>query len=142
MVRTEASATWNGDLAGGDGTVRSARLEHSYSFATRFEGREWVSPEELVGAALSSCYAMALAHGLADEGSHDPQSVEARARVTFDPDALSIPTIELAVEGRVPGIDAQELRAAAEEAKEECPVSKAPSGVTISLTEARLAEVG
>lgn len=141
MVRTEASATWNGKLVEGDGAVRSPTLDEPYSFAARFEGREGMSPEELVGAALSSCYAMALAHGLA-EGGHDPQSVGARARVTFDPDALSIPTIELAVEGRVPGIHLQEFRATAGEAKEECPVSKALSGVEISLVEARLAEVG
>lgn len=141
MVRTEASATWNGRLAEGDGTVRSPTLDEPYSFAARFEGRGGMNPEELVGAALSSCYAMALAHGLAEEG-HDPGSVEARARVTFDPDALAIPTIELAVEGRVPDIDEEDFRAAAEEARDECPVSKALSGVEISLAEARLAQVG
>lgn len=141
MVTTEASATWNGKLAAGDGTVRSPTLDEPYSFAARFEGRDGLNPEELVGAALSSCYAMALAHGLAEEG-HDPRSVEARARVTFDPDALAIPTIELAVEGRVPGIDGEGFRAAAEAAKDGCPVSKALSGVEISLTEARLAGSG
>lgn len=141
MVRTEASATWNGNLAEGDGAVRSATLDEPYSFAARFEGREGMNPEELIGAALSSCYAMALANGLAEAG-HDPQSVEARARVTFDPEALSISAIELAVEGRVPGIDGEAFRAAAEEAKDECPVAKALSAVEISLTGARLAGTG
>ena len=141
MVTTEASATWNGKLASGDGTVRSPTLDEPYSFAARFEGRDGMNPEELVGAALSSCYAMALAHVLVEEG-HDPRSVEARARVTFDPDALAIPTIELAVEGWVPGMDDDGFRAAAEAAKDGCPVANAPSGVEISLSEARLAEGG
>lgn len=137
MVTTEASATWNGDLAAGDGAVRSATLEEPYSFAARFKGREGMNPEELVGAALSSCYAMALAHGLAEAG-HEPQSVEARARVTFDPDALAITGIDLAVDGRVRNIDDRGFRAAAEEAKEECPVANALAGVEISLARVRL----
>jgi len=141
MVKTEASATWNGDLASGDGTVRSPTLEEPYSFGARFEGDRGMNPEELVGAALSSCYAMALAHGLAEAG-HDPESVEARARVTFDPDALAIAGIDLSVEGRVPNIDGGSFRAAAEEAKEECPVARALAGVDISLADVRLLAAG
>lgn len=141
MVTTEASATWNGDLAAGDGTVRSPTLEEPYSYAARFEGREGMNPEELVGAALSSCYAMALAHGLAEAG-HDPKSVEVRARVTFDPDALAITGIDLAVDGRVRNIDGQGFRAAAEDAKGECPVAKALAGVEISLADVRLLDAG
>ena len=138
MITRNASATWNGDLAGGNGTIRSRTLDHPYSFGTRFEDEDGVNPEELIGSALSGCFAMALAHGLSEAG-HEPRSVDARARVHFDPDALSITTIELEVEGRVPGLDADGFREAAEDAKENCPVSKALAGVEIVLEDARLA---
>jgi osmotically inducible protein OsmC len=137
MITRSASATWNGNLTEGDGTVRSHTLDHPYSFATRFGDEKGTNPDELVGAALASCFAMALAHGL-DEAGHTPTSVDARARVQLDPDALAITRIELEVEGRVPGLDQEGFRAAAGEAKENCPVSKALAGVEIVLKEARL----
>lgn len=138
MITRGASATWNGDLAGGNGTIRSRTLDHAYSFGTRFEDEEGVNPEELVGSALASCFAMSLAHGL-DEAGHDPRSVQARTRVHFDPDALTITQIELEAEGRVPGLDADGFREAAREAKDNCPVSKALAGVEIVRQDARLA---
>lgn len=138
MITRDASATWNGDLAGGDGTIRSGTLDHPYSFGTRFEDEEGVNPEELIGSALAGCFAMALAHGLAGAG-HEPRSIDARTRVHLDPDALAITRIDLETEGRVPGLDADAFREAAREAKENCPVSKALGGVEIVLGDARLA---
>lgn len=138
MITRTASAAWNGNLVDGDGTLRSQSLNHPYSFATRFGDREGTNPEELVGSALAGCFAMALANGL-DEAGHAPESINANARVTLDPDALAITTIELEVGGRVPGLDPEAFRAAAEEAKENCPVSKALAGAEIVLTDARLA---
>ncbi len=137
MITRDASATWNGDLAGGNGTIRSRTLEHPYSFGTRFEDEEGVNPEELIGSALAGCFAMALAHGL-DEAGHDPESIDARTRVHLDPDGLAITRIDLVAEGRVPGLDADAFREAAEEAKENCPVSKALAGVEIVLRNALL----
>lgn len=138
MIAREAGATWNGDLEHGNGTVRSATRDEPYSFATRFGDRAGTNPEELIGSALAGCFSMALAHGLSEAG-HEPESVDAETRVEFDPDALEIPRIELSVEGRVPGLDADAFREAAREAKENCPVSKALAGVEIVLTDARLA---
>lgn len=137
MISRTASARWHGSLEDGDGTVRSHTLDHPYSFATRFGDEEGTNPEELIGSALAGCFAMALAHGL-DGAGHTPNSIEARARVELDPDALAIPRIELEVEGDVPGLDPEGFREAAAEAKDECPVSKALAGVTIDLTAARL----
>ena len=138
MITTEANATWNGDLAGGNGTIRSLTLDHPYSFGARFEGEEGLNPEELIGSALAGCFAMALAHGLAEAG-HDPESIDARTRVHFDPEGPAITRIDLVAEGKVPGLDADGFRAAAEDAKENCPVSKALAGVEIVLRDARLA---
>lgn len=138
MITRTASATWNGNLTEGDGTVRSHTLDHPYSFATRFGDEKGTNPEELIGSALAGCFAMALSLGL-EEAGHAPTSIDARARVQLDPDALAITRIELEVEGRVPGLDEEAFRAAAGEAKENCPVSKALAGVEIVLKEARLA---
>lgn len=141
MITRDASVTWNGNLVGGEGRIRSHTLDHPYSFATRFGDEKGTNPDELVGAALAGCFSMALALGL-DEAGHPPDSIDARARVHLDPDALAITTIELAVEGRVPGLAADAFREAAEEAKENCPVGKALAGVEIVLEEARLAGSG
>ncbi|MFW6192793.1 MAG: OsmC family peroxiredoxin [Gemmatimonadota bacterium] len=139
MITRSASATWNGDLTGGDGTVRSHTLDHPYSFATRFGDEKGTNPDELVGAALASCFAMALANDLAEAG-HTPTSVDASARVHLDPDVPAIVRIDLDVEGRVPGLDADAFREAARGAKENCPVSKALGGVEIVLGEVKLTD--
>lgn len=138
MITREAGATWNGDLEHGNGTVRSAAREEPYSFATRFGEETGTNPDEMIGSALAGCFSMALAHGLSEAG-HEPESVDATARVQIDPEALEIPRIELSVEGRVPGLDADAFREAAREAKQNCPVSKALAGVEIVLTDVRLA---
>lgn len=138
MITRRASARWNGNLAEGDGSLRSHTLDHPYSFGTRFGDEKGTNPEELIGSALAGCFSMALAHGL-DEAGHTPDSIDTRARVQLDPDIPAITKIELEVEGRVPGLDAEGFRAAAMAAKENCPVSKALAGVEIVLQEAKLA---
>jgi osmotically inducible protein OsmC len=95
------------------------------------------SPEELIAAAHATCLSMALSHGLAQEG-HAPEQLDTSATVTFQP-GEGITGIALTVEGRVPGIDESAFRAAAEQAKEDCPVSKALAGVPEMTLDARLA---
>lgn len=138
MIERTAEATWKGDLSRGSGRFRSGALEASYSFASRFESGEGSNPEQLIGAALASCFAMALSHGLAEAG-HTPSAVHASALVQLDPEASAITRIELSVEGEVPGVDADGFQSQAEEAKANCPVSKALAGVEIELAEASLA---
>lgn len=89
------------------------------------------SPEELIAAAHATCFSMALSHGLAGAGT-PPTSIETSAEVDFQP-GQGITGIRLFVKGEVPGLDAAGFAAAAENAKENCPVSKALASVPISL---------
>lgn len=132
MATRNGSAEWKGDLKGGSGsvTVGEGVFEGQYSFASRFEEGEGTNPEELLGAAHASCFAMALSLLLSEEG-HPPDSVRARAKVQLrNVDGLpTIARIELEAEGSVPGIDEEAFRGFAEKAKAGCPVSRALAGV-------------
>ena len=142
MPTTKANATWNGDLQNGNGTMKmdSGSYEGAYTFASRFENGEGTNPEELIGAAHAGCYAMALSNELAEAG-HNPQSVDARAKVTFEvtDSGPAITGIHLIAEADVPGISEDTFLEFAEGAKEGCPVSKALAGTEITL-DAKLAE--
>ncbi|HXL62071.1 MAG TPA: OsmC family peroxiredoxin [Mycobacterium sp.] len=134
-VDSSASATWEGDLATGQGTVRPASgafPELSMTWHRRAQSRETgTSPEELIAAAHASCFAMALSNGLATAG-FPPKHLDTSARVTFGaPEGIS--AIHLTVKGRVPGIDAARFSAAVDDAKANCPVSKALAAVPITV---------
>ena len=90
------------------------------------------SPEELIAAAHSTCFSMALSHGLAQAGT-PPTHIETSAEVDFKP-GTGITAIRLFVRGEVPGLDADGFAAAAAGAKENCPVSQALKAVPIELT--------
>lgn len=139
-VESSASATWQGDLMGGSGNVRVASgafPEQTLTWRARAESREsGTSPEELIAAAHAGCFAMALSFGLANAG-HAPERLDTSARVTFQP-GQGITGIRLTVRGRVPGLDAGAFQQAADEAKANCPVSKALSGVPEITLEASL----
>jgi len=130
-----ANAHWEGSLLEGSGTVSLdssglATFEVTWpSRAEKPDGR--TSPEELIAAAHSACYSMALSHGLAGAGT-PPESLDTKAEVTFQP-GEGITGIALTVRGNVPGISAEDFAAAAENAKQNCPVSKALTGTTITL---------
>ena len=141
MATTRNATThWEGSLMEGSGrvTLESSGLgTFEVNWPSRAEtpnGR--TSPEELIAAAHSSCFSMALSHGLAQAGT-PPTSLDTTAAVTFQP-GEGITGIVLTVVGNVPGIDEAAFVAAAEGAKANCPVSKALAGTTITL-EARLA---
>jgi lipoyl-dependent peroxiredoxin len=128
-----AEVTWKGSLLEGSGTIDSTTSgaigQQSVSWKARStdESGGSTSPEELIAAAHAACFSMALSAGLAKEG-HPPDELKTSATVTFQP-GEGITKIALAVEGTVPGIDADAFRAAAEVAKENCPVSKALASV-------------
>ena len=138
-VRT-ADAHWEGSLFEGQGEVElvSSGLGHfEVTWADRAEQpRGNTSPEELIAAAHSACFNMALSNGLA-QGGNPPTSLDTRADVTFQA-GEGITGIKLTVTGVVPGITAEQFQAAAEDARKNCPVSKAITGTTITL-EATLA---
>jgi osmotically inducible protein OsmC len=89
------------------------------------------SPEELIAAAHSSCFSMALSNGLAKAGT-PPDTLTTSAEVTFQP-GEGITGIHITVRGAVPGITADQFIEAAEGAKANCPVSKALTGTKITL---------
>jgi osmotically inducible protein OsmC len=130
-----AHATWEGDLRSGAGRFdlesSGAMSGEGVTFASRFEqpgGK--TSPEELIAAAHATCFSMALANGLAEEG-HAPTKLETDAQVTLDNagGGFAISKIELTVRGQVEGMDESAFRKAAEQAKQNCPVSKALASV-------------
>lgn len=131
-----ATTTWHGSLADGDGRVEldsSGLGGFDVTWASRAnqpDGR--TSPEELIGAAHSSCFSMALSGALADAGT-PPETLETRADVTFQP-GEGITGIHLTVRGTVPSMTAGAFAAAAEAAKAGCPVSQALTGTVITLT--------
>jgi|SRR5215208_7142394 osmotically inducible protein OsmC len=137
-VRT-AEAHWEGSLFEGQGEVElvsSGTGSFEVSWPARTEQPNGkTSPEELIAAAHSSCFSMQLSGGLARAGN-PPTSLDTRADVTFDPP--NITGVKLTVTGVVPGITAEQFKAAAEDAKQNCPVSKALTGTTITV-EASLA---
>jgi lipoyl-dependent peroxiredoxin len=140
MADRSASVTWQGDLMSGNGEIDEVPsgafgpLQVTWS-ARAEDANGKTSPEELLAAAHATCFAMALSHGLAQAG-HAAERLQTSATVTFVP-GTGVTRSALTVVGSVPGVDEDEFRSAAEDAKENCPVSKALGGVEKTL-EARL----
>jgi osmotically inducible protein OsmC len=130
-----AAAHWEGSLMEGTGEV-TLKSSGNGTFAVSWPARAEepggkTSPEELIAAAHSTCYSMALSHGLAQAGT-PPTSIDTTANVTFQP-GTGITGIVLSVVGDVPGITAEQFEEAAQAAKTGCPVSQALSAVPITL---------
>ncbi len=130
-----AAAHWEGSLMEGAGEV-TLQSSGSGTFAVSWPARAEesggkTSPEELIAAAHSTCYSMALSNGLA-QGGTPPTSIDTTAHVTFQP-GTGITGIALSVVGNVPGITAEQFEDAAQVAKTGCPVSQALSAVPITL---------
>ena len=141
MATTRTSKThWEGSLMEGAGQVfleSSGIGTYDVSWPSRAEQANGkTSPEELIAAAHSACYSMALSHALAGAGT-PPQALDTQADVSFQP-GEGITGIKLTVVGHVDGISDEDFASAAEDAKKNCPVSQALSGTTITL-EASLA---
>lgn len=135
MKTRTADITWTGRLRDGDGEIalESGAFTGAYSYGSRFEEGTGTNPEELIAGAEAGCFTMAFAVGL-EEAGYPPEELNTTAAVTLDPDAGEITTIELTVEGDVPDIDEETFKAAAGDAKNNCPVSKALAGPEITVT--------
>ncbi len=140
MPTRTAHTAWTGTLEQGSGQVELAS-SHVGTYEVSFPKRAaedaggTTSPEELIAAAHSSCYAMQLSGVIARAGG-TPQSLDVRADVSLGPDpagGFRLTGIILTVRGTAAGLDAEGFVKAAEEAKATCPVSKALTGVPISL---------
>jgi lipoyl-dependent peroxiredoxin len=133
-----AEVTWRGDLMSGAGTIGKVGsgafgpLDVTWTSRTEEpEGR--TSPEELIAAAHAACFSMAFSNILAKAGT-PPEQLNTSATVTFVP-GTGITSSKLEVDGVVPGLDEERFQAAAEEAKDGCPVSGALKGnVELSIT--------
>lgn len=136
MATTRTANThWEGPLFGGSGTTSLdssglGRFDVDWPARAEEPGGK-TSPEELIAAAHSACYSMQLSNGLAKAGT-PPQSVDTQADVTFQP-GEGITGINITVRAVVPGLSAEAFQSAAEDAKQNCPVSKALTGTTITL---------
>ncbi len=141
---SRAQASWSGTLREGSGRVRlgsGAAPEMGLTWPRRVEGAQGgqTTPEELIAAAHAGCYGMALSNVLGGKGS-PPRQLDVSAAVTFEVgDAgARISTVHLSVTGDVPGIDQATFQAAANDAKNGCPVSKALAGNVDIRLEANL----
>ena len=130
----QARAVWNGDLLKGSGAVSAVSsgkfsdLAVSWAARTEAPGGK-TSPEELLAASHASCFCMALSAGLAKAGT-PPERLEVTATVTFDKvgDAWTVVSSELDLVATIPGIEQAAVLRAAEDAKDNCPISRALKG--------------
>ncbi len=139
MPTRTAKAHWEGTLFEGKGSVAlesSGLGTFDVSWPARVEAPNGqTSPEELIAAAHSSCFAMQLSALIAEAGGQ-PRSLEVTADVALGPDpagGFRLTGIDLTVHGQVEGLDEAGFEAAAQAAKQTCPVSKALTGVQITL---------
>jgi lipoyl-dependent peroxiredoxin len=136
MPVRKASAVWEGNLISGKGTVEveSGLFKGLYSFLSRFEEEKGTNPEELLGAAHSACYSMALSSMLGEKG-YKPVKISTEANVYIEKISgnFGITKILLVTHGEVPDIDKETFLKIANEAKVGCPVSKALAATPIEL---------
>jgi osmotically inducible protein OsmC len=138
MADSTARSSWRGDLPTGEGTIEEVGsgtfgpLDVTWAARTG-ETSGLTTPEELIAAAHAACFSMALSNVLA-KGGNPPERLGVSATVTFVP-GTGITRSAIDVEGVVPGVDEDGFREAADDAKDNCPVSKALTGnVELSVT--------
>lgn len=142
MITRTATARYEGMGKEGQGWVSTQSgvlKDQRYGFTTRFENEPGTNPEELIAAAHAACFTMALSFKLAGEGINDG-SLETTARVKLDKEGegFRVSRSDLELTASVPGIEEERLRALAEDAKADCPISKllnADMGLEINVRE-------
>jgi len=134
MLVRRASATWHGSIGEGHGHMQFGNFEGSYSVASRFADGEGTNPEELLGAAHAGCFSMALSSGLSAAG-HPPISVETSAQVHIDKleAGWTVTRVHLVTKAEVAGLEAEAFQEIAENAKSNCPISRALAAVEITM---------
>ena len=132
MKTRTATAIWNGSGKDGNGkmSTQTGVLNNAqYSYKSRFEEGIGTNPEELIAAAHAGCFSMKLSFILGAAG-FTPDSIETKSEVTVDNGTIT--TSKLTVKAKVPGIDEQKFQQCVDEAKRECPVSKALKALEIT----------
>ncbi len=142
MPTRTARTAWNGTLQEGSGQVeltssKVGTFDVSFPKRAAEDAGGTTSPEELVAAAHAACYAMQLSAVIGEAGG-TPQSLDVSVDVGLGPDTkgFKLTGIKITVRGEVDGLDADGFATAAQNAKDSCPVSKALTGVDITLAAA------
>jgi osmotically inducible protein OsmC len=142
MATRNGSAEWHGSLEDGSGQITVGNGVHTgpYSFKSRFEeGEDGTNPEELLAAAEAGCFTMALSLILSQGGNPpDELRTSARCQLRNVDGKPTITKMDLRTEGKVPGIDEEAFRKAAETAKDTCVVSRALAGIEEFALDAKL----
>jgi len=140
-LKRTSTAVWHGTGPKGTGTLSTlsgALKDQPYNANARFQsedGKAGTNPEELIAAAHSGCFTMALAFQLTNAG-HEPTELRTVATVSMekqDP-GWTITNIQLDVEGKVPGVSAEQFQTLAENAKKGCPISRALAATNITMS--------
>ena len=133
------SVVWQGGMKDGKGAISTesgALKDYPYGFASRFEGQKGSNPEELIGAAHSACFTMALSKILG-EANLTAEQMNTTAAVTLEKleDGFAITTIHLTLKAKIPGADQATFEQLAAKAKAGCPVSKLfKANITLEAT--------
>ena len=127
-MKTHGSAVWHGGIKDGKGAISTksgALKDYPYGFGSRFEGKPGTNPEELIGAAHSGCFTMALSLMLTEAGL-PPETLQTTADVTLEKldDGFAITSVHLTLKAKIPGADQAKFEELAGKAKAGCPVSK------------------
>lgn len=134
VIERTATGVWKGDLRGGSGSIGSSSgvlSDVPFDFATRFESAKGTNPEELIAAAQASCYSMAFANHLNEQG-YRPEAINTRATISLEDGAIN--RMHLVTEGKVPGLEEADFKRLAEEAERKCPVANLlRNGLAITL---------
>ncbi|RAP31638.1 OsmC family peroxiredoxin [Candidatus Marinamargulisbacteria bacterium SCGC AG-343-D04] len=137
MGKQQANATWTGSLKEGAGQFNLPKGNHTgqFTFETRFEDGNGTNPEELVGAALSSCFSMFLS-AILGKDDFTVNSISSNATVTLDKDDNGplITSIHLDVKGDVDSISNDDFQSYVEKAKNGCPISRLYQGTSITVS--------
>lgn len=134
MADREATASWQGDIKSGKGKMRFADYEGQFSYSSRFEEGTGTNPEELLGAAHAGCYVMSVSSALGRAG-YTPETIEATARIALRriDGKATIVSSHLVCRAVVPGISEEAFLQIAEASREGCTISRALTGVEITL---------
>lgn len=127
-MQRKGSAHWQGNIQNGQGEISTESgvlKDVPYSFSARFENSPGTNPEELIGAAHAGCFAMALSGALSKKG-FNAESLDVSATVTVEKDGegFTISSSKLKLRAQVPGVDGKLFETIAQDAKDNCPVSK------------------
>ena len=140
-LKRTSTAVWHGTGPKGSGTISTlsgALKDQPYAVSTRFQsedGKAGTNPEELIAAAHAGCFTMAFAFQLTN-ANLEPTELRTVATVSMEKQdaGWTITTIDLAVEGKVPGVTSDQFQELAATAKKGCPVSRALSATPITMT--------